>query len=269
MEKKSCFSYSDYRKYIQDCLPIEGEKRGGRSKLAQALGVQTAFVSRVLHEDAHFSLEQAVDVNSFLGHTEAESEYFMLLLQWSRAGSVKLKDFFQKQIDAIQEERQIIVERLQVKNELSIADQMSYYSTWYYSAIHMMLMVKRWQNPQSISNYLGLPLSLVVSVLEFLVRIGLAIEKDGAYSIGTNRIHLGKNSPILLRHHCNWRMRAMQSMDRFSQEDLFFSGPLCLSEKDAKRLREMLLKFLENMEKLIAPSPEEAVFCMGIDYFRL
>jgi len=61
----------------------------------------------------------------------------------------------------------------------------------------------------------------------------------------------------------------MWAMDRRSDEDLFYSGPICLSEADAERLKELLLKFLEESERIIGPSPEETVFCLGMDFFRL
>ncbi|MGE3263298.1 MAG: TIGR02147 family protein [Bacteriovoracia bacterium] len=265
----SCFAYLDYRNYLKDRLPVTGTTRGQRSKLAAALGLQTAFVSRVLHGEAEFSLEHAMTINRFLGHTEGESEFFVLLIQWGRAGTAELKAYWKRKLDAILEQRQIVAERIQIKETLNSEDQMTYYSAWYFSAVHIMLMVPRWQTASALAEYLQLPLAQVNRVLEFLVGVSLAKEEAGKFTIGKNRIHLGKNSPILPRHHSNWRMRGMQSMERFSGEDLFYSGPISLSEADAKKIREMLLSFLEQKEKLIEPSPEETVFCLGIDYFRL
>jgi uncharacterized protein (TIGR02147 family) len=269
MSLNFCFEYRDYRKYLHERLPVTGAARGQRSKLAQMLKIQTAFISRALHGEAHFSLEHAVVINRFLDHTEAEAEFFILLIQLGRAGSAELEAYWAKKIEKILAERQIVAERIQVKSKLSAEDQMTYYSTWYYSAIHMMLMIPEWQTPHAISQYLHLPIAQVGKVLEFLVRIDLAKEENGGFKIGQNRIHLGKNSPLLPKHHSNWRMRALQAMDRFSNEDLFFSGPICLSEADGKKLKEMLLNFLESAEKIIAPSAEEAIYCLGIDYFRL
>lgn len=269
MNKKICFDYDDYRKYLQDRLPVTGSDRGQRSKLAAELKIQTAFISRVLHGDAHFSLEHAVVINRYLQHSDAEAEFFMLLLHLGRAGSAELEKYWKQKIEKILEQRQVVAERIQSKNELNAEDQMTYYSTWHFSAVHMMLMIPRFATAPVIATYLQLPLAQVRKILEFLIRIGLAREEGGAYKIGENRIHLGKNSPILLRHHANWRMRGMQAMDRAAEEDLFYSGPICLSESDAKKIKEMLLKFIEDAEKIIAPSTEEAVFCLGLDYFRL
>ncbi len=77
------FDYKDYRKYVEMKLPITGAKRGVRTRLAMALSCQTAFISRVLHEEAHFSLEHAVVINRFLIHTDEESNFFILMIQYT------------------------------------------------------------------------------------------------------------------------------------------------------------------------------------------
>jgi uncharacterized protein (TIGR02147 family) len=248
---------------------VSGEQRGQRSKLAQALKVQTAFISRVLHGDAHFSLEHAIPISQFLEHSEGEADFFLLLLQKDRAGSAALKSYFERQLEKIHEQRKLIAERIQVKSSLSPEDQTTYYSSWHYAAIHVMLLVPRWQRPEAIAKHLQLTVAHVRQTLDFLLSIGLAKEAEGRYLSGARRIHLGKGSPILLRHHNNWRLRAMQSMDQPNAENVFYSGPLCLSEGDARKLHGMILKFLEEIEALVKPSPEEKVICLNLDYFEV
>ena len=74
---------------------------------------------------------------------------------------------------------------------------------------------------------------------------------------------------MIAKHHANWRMRSIQTLDRRSQEDLFFSGPISISEEDATKIRGNLLKMLEQLEPVIRASKEEAVFCLGMDFFRV
>jgi hypothetical protein len=58
-------------------------------------------------------------------------------------------------------------------------------------------------------------------------------------------------------------------MERRSNENLHYSLVMCLSETDAKRVRDLLLETIQKSERILVPSPEEAVFIMGLDYFRL
>src|SRR5687768_11246698 len=100
--KDTVFDYRDYKKYLNDF--IKNQASGGhgyRSKIAEALRCHITYISQVLNKDAHFSLEQADELNSFLGHTKDESHYFLLLVQVARAGTHSLRSKFQEQIDLI------------------------------------------------------------------------------------------------------------------------------------------------------------------------
>ncbi|MGK5083469.1 TIGR02147 family protein [Bdellovibrionota bacterium FG-1] len=263
------FEYIDYKKYLKKALPTSGEQRGLRSKLGAALRCQSSFISRVISGPADFSPEHAVIINHFIQHTEMEGDFFVLLVQYARAGSKELEAHYLKQIRQIQEKREQIRERIQVKQELSKENQMTYYSAWYFSAIHILITVPQFQTPAEIARHLSLPLNLVSESLDFLVSTGMAIQDGARFKAGTTRLHLGKDSPMISKHHANWRMRSIQALDRRSQEDLFFSGPISISEEDAIKIRSNILKMLEQLEPTIRASTEEAVFCLGMDFFRV
>jgi uncharacterized protein (TIGR02147 family) len=269
MKKTSCFSFDDYREYLKFRLPTKGQERGLRSRLAEALHCQSAYVSQVLSGDSHFSLEHGSLVSRFLGHSELEAEYFLMLLHEARAGTKELVEFYQRKRREVLEKYEVIAERIKVKTGLSAEDQMTYYSAWYYAAVHVMLTVPRLQTPGEIAKYLQLPLAQVQKVLEFLESVGMAIEENEKYRCGEARIHLGKDSPMISKHHSNWRMRAIQAVDRASRDDLFYSGPISIAEADAEVIRGKILKLLEEVEPIFQGSKEECVFCLDVDFFRL
>lgn len=93
-QDKNVYHYQDYKKYLNAVLSPVGEGRGMRSKLARAIGCQTAFISQVLKHDTHFSSEHALLISDFLKHTESESQYFMILVQLGRAGTMALQKFY-------------------------------------------------------------------------------------------------------------------------------------------------------------------------------
>src|SRR5256885_723810 len=112
------FGFNDYREYLVQALNAGGE-RGRRSRLAAALRCQPAFVSRVLAGDAHFSQEHGIVINSFLHHSDEESEFFMGLLDLGRAGSLVLRQYHQRRLETIRARRREIAERIGVKQSLS------------------------------------------------------------------------------------------------------------------------------------------------------
>ncbi len=269
MEQNSCFAYQDYREYLKARLPTKGPERGLRSRLAEELRCQSAYISRVFAGESHFSLEHASLISRFLGHGEFEKEYFLLLVHEARAGNRDLVEFYQKKRQEVLERRLVIAERIKVKTGLTKEDQMTYYSSWFYAAIHVMLTVPRLQTASEIAKYLSLPLGQVQKVLDFLESAGLAVQDKEKYRSGESRIHLGRDSPMISKHHANWRMRAVQAVDRFSRDDLFYSGPISIAESDVEKIRGKILKLLEEVEPIFQESSEECVYCLDIDFFRL
>ena len=98
----SIFDYTDYKKYLKDGLKQKPKSgHGFKSAMASAIHCQSAYISRVLNGDAHFSLEQAYALNGFLGHSEEEAEFFILLVSYARAGTQPLERFFLRKINEI------------------------------------------------------------------------------------------------------------------------------------------------------------------------
>jgi uncharacterized protein (TIGR02147 family) len=266
------FDFRDYKKYLNTALSTEGANRGSRSRLAEKLRCQTAFISHVLNGNSHFSLEHAVVISQFLGHTPEESRYFILLVSLGRAGTKALEEHFNTQIAEIQRKRTQIKERISTDRSLSLETQMRYYSAWYYSAIHVATSIPQCRTRDAIATALGLAPALVAECLEFLMEHSLVITEKGRYTIGPVRIHLGADSPIISKMHSNWRLQALQSLERpisATAADLHYSGAITLSRKDAKRIRDVLLKAIDQTEQIFRPSSEEVVYCVAMDWFHL
>ncbi|OFZ01997.1 MAG: hypothetical protein A2Z97_08395 [Bdellovibrionales bacterium GWB1_52_6] len=268
MKNRSVLDCTNYKKYVSDRLESLG-LRGPRSKLASHLRCQSAYVSQVLNGRLHFSLEHAVLINHFFGHSSEEAHYFLLLIHEARAGSESLKQYYVSQLHEIRERRQHITHRLKVKRSLSEPDQAIYYGSWLYAAIHMMVMVPRFQTKQEIASHLQLSVKAITDAIEFLNSVGLVVQEGNKYRIGAARMHLDSSSSMIAKHHSNWRLRAIQSLDRPLKEDLHFTSIASLSEKDAARIRTIILEFLEQREEIIRPSKDETVFCLGIDFFKI
>ncbi|MGZ3712598.1 MAG: hypothetical protein ACXVBE_12620, partial [Bdellovibrionota bacterium] len=82
------FDHRNYKEYVLEALSARPNKgRGLRLAMAESLACPVSHISQVLKGNSHFSMEQAEGVNAFLGHTEDEAQFFLLLLQFSRAGT--------------------------------------------------------------------------------------------------------------------------------------------------------------------------------------
>ena len=257
----SVFDHKDYKIYLNLRLnnPKQGGGHGARSRLSQAIGVQTAYTAQVLRGTAHFSGEQAEAANEFLGHSEEEGHYFLLLVLLARAGTRALKARYLKQMERSLESRQVLKTRLGVKQPLSEADQLTYYSSWHFAAIHALISIPGFQSVETLSERLRIDKKRIANALDFLITSGLIVRNtDGKmpYSIGEARIHLGVDSPLVSKHHINWRMQAVRALENPLQQNLHYSSAVSLSALDATVLREQLARNIEQLKAVVKKSPD-------------
>jgi len=275
MATLSIYDFLNYKDYLNRAFAISGTSRGLRARLAEALNCQSAFVSKVLNGDTHFSTEHAIQISEFLGHSPDEEHYFLLLVQLGKSGSRKLETYFSKQIESIRKERREVKKRLKSEESqpMTLEEKSIYYSSWIYGAIHVMVSIAGMDTKDAIARAFHLSPTEASRYLEFLVSTGILVEKSGRYKVGTRFLLLGQSSPtdiaLLSKHHTNWRIRAIHSLDRNASDELHYSGQFSLSRKDIETVRELLLKSLEKVDAIIAPSAEEQAFCLGLDFFRI
>jgi len=268
------FEYENYKVYLNDRLdnPGRGGGRGCRTKLSKAIGCQTAYTAQVLRGAAHFSLEQGEGINEFLGHTDEEGHFFLLLIQRERAGTKKLQNRFEQQMKGIREKRLLLSNRLKVSHSLEIKDQVTYYSAWYFAAIHALVSIPKFRNITEIAKHLNLDVKKVREVADFLVAAGLLVyesPKGSTLIVGRRSIHLGADSPLIAKHHTNWRLQALRALERSEPENLHYSSAISVSEADAARIREILVKTIEMIKPIIRESKEETVQCLSFDLFKV
>lgn len=95
----SIFNFDSYRRYLVNHLSLLPHKgRGHISKMANAMKIQPTLMSMILSGTRELNPENAIELSIYLEHTEIESEYFLLLVQYERAGTYKLKGHFKKRI---------------------------------------------------------------------------------------------------------------------------------------------------------------------------
>lgn len=268
-ETRTLFDFENYRSFLNFTLKTRGKARGTRSRLAQALRCQCAFISRVLNGQAHFSLEHGIAICRFLGFREEEEKYFLLLVLRERSGSRDLENHFNNQILEIKKKREGISERLQTKELLAETQQEIYYEKWYIAAIHILTSIPHLQSPEAIADHLKIPLSTVLESLFFLESCELVDKKGNTYSIGKARIHLRRESPMIRKLHTNWRLRAIQSLDFSLPNAIHYSSVISLSDKNRERFRNLILRFLEEAEPLVQDSGESGAYCINLDFFEV
>jgi uncharacterized protein (TIGR02147 family) len=264
------FDYKDHLKFLQKW--IQFQPKGGygiAKKMAEAIDISTVLMSQILNGTREMTVEQSFKITEFLQLNEIEQKYFLILVQKARAGYAQLKAHYEKEARLIKESAQEIKTRIPKGAELSSEAQAEFYSHWTYSAVRLLTSIPKYQTPEALSLYLDLPRPEILKILKFLCQNGLCIEKSGRFMMGSQRTHIDASSPYTTNRQVQWRLKGFERMNGKHQQDLFYTAPLTVSEKDLEKIRGLLLNFVQDLTKLVGESGAEEIACVNFDFFRL
>ncbi len=153
---------------------------------------------------------------------------------------------------------------------LSKENQGIYYSSWVYAAVHMAVTIPQFQTRKALSQYLGISQNKISSALDFLIEAGLAESKNGdRFTATQNQTRLGNDSHNIIKHHSNWRTRALEYLDREEILDLHYSSVFSLSKNDIRKVKGLLLDLNQKNADIVKLSAEEELHAICIDFFSL
>jgi uncharacterized protein (TIGR02147 family) len=261
------FEENDYRHYLGARLEELGH--GARSRLATAIQVHTAYVTQVLSGKSQLSLEQADRCSAFLGHSEEEAHCFLLLVSLDRAGSSSLKNHFKRELAKLRQSHSELSQRLSFEKTLNVEEQLRYYESWMPSAIHIALTIPELRSLDALTSRFRVSSERVLKALNTLLALGLAEKKGTLYFPLSKTLHAGRGSATLRQHHSNWRLNAVESLDRESAEELHYTSVVSLARDDVVRIRETLVRAIEDVRNVVKPSQEEDLYCYTLDLFRV
>lgn len=264
------FEHENYKTYVRQRLLAMPKKGYGQlQKISQYLGVHTTYVSQVFNGDKTLNEEQGMLIAEFLSLNDIETQYFIKMIQIERSGSEKYRRLLIKDADKIKEQAKRVSTRLAVKKVIPDDQKAIFYSDWYYSAIRLLAGIPGHSDVESIAHRFGLPRQLVSRVTQFLLEAGLLVRDDEMLKVGPSRTHLEPDSPFIKLHHLNWRNKALEHIGHSSDAKLHYSSAMTLSSKDVEIVRQKILKLIEDVSKVVDPSPREELMCLNIDWFNL
>lgn len=263
------FDYDHYKVCINEW--IKSQPHNGHGQLRQIalhLNVNSVIMSQVFRGDRHLTLEQALSVSQYLGLTEMERDYFLVLVQIERAGTYELKNVLKEQLEKIKLSSQSLKNRIH-HQKFSEKEKATFYSQWYYSAIRLAVSIPKLNSISMLADHLRLDRILVSKVLEFLKFNKLIVTKEKWFDIGPRVTHVGHDSPFVTQHHSNWRIKGLQKMEVQDQPDLFYTGPMALSKEDTVEIRKLLVDLISKSTRIASQSDSETLQCLNIDWFKV
>ncbi len=257
----------NYRHFIRFYLAKRSPRgRGEIGKLAKFIRVHSTFVSQVLAGTKDFNVEQSYAITEYLQLTKIEKKFFLLLVQKDRAGTVNVKNYFKNEIEELKSSMLTVSKHLNKPSILTKEDSAIFYSTWLYSAIRLFCSIDPGKTLDEIGLQFHLGRKKASNYVDFLERAGLILLEDGLYKLGEAHTHLSGDSPFIIKHHMNWRIKALQRHENIRREELAFTAPISLSKKDFLKIRENLLSSIKEVIEVAKESKAEEVAFLNIDW---
>lgn len=263
----SVYDFDSYRDFLNAWIDAS-KARGSKSRLAQAAGVSASMMSLIFKGEKLMSMEQAAEVAEFLNLNDLETDFFLLLVELGRAGSFKLRRKLERKKREMQAAARKITNRVKKDRELSDEQKAIYYSNWVYTGARNLAAISEYNTAAKAAARLGVSEAQLAKVIEFLVENGL-VKRDGdKLEYGPRHLHLGTDSPFLIRHHQNWRLQGFKHMEQHTESNLFYTCPMSLSNAAVEEVRKLLPVVIDQVLKIVGPSESERAFCFNMDWYE-
>lgn len=265
----SVFDFKSYKDFLE---ALTSQERGMLTRLAEAAPCQKSYLSTCIKGKTHLTLDHAFGISEFLNFSDSEREYFFLLIEKDKAGGVGLRRHLEGKMKQLSREAYRL--KNQQKNSVIVTGTDSpeiafYYGTYLGTAIHMLTSVSEYQTVSSISKRLGIAPEVCQGVLHQLESQQLVKKQGTHYMWNSANIHLADNSPWILNHHQNWRLRAIDNVQKRDEEATHYSSIQSMSKEDFEKLKKKIVQFIKEFNLVADPSNPEEAFCLNLDFFKI
>jgi uncharacterized protein (TIGR02147 family) len=266
---KKVFDFEDYRSFLKARIRENRDIKAYRTKLAMAAGCQRSFFSQVLNSHVEFTMDHGAGLCEFFGFDQEETEYFLCLIQLSRAATERLKRILRAKLEEIQSAQDNFGTRLKVKEVPNVQHEIQYFSSWFWSAIHAAVDSSKFQTPEVLASRLGLPLSIVKKALDQLAEMKLVHQVGQKWKMGERFIHLNLESVMTEVNHLNWRQRALLDIQQRKPTSIHYTSVFTMKPSDFKTLKSSLMAFVDESRSAISQSPAEELYSFTCDLFEV
>jgi Domain of unknown function (DUF4423) len=263
----SVFEFRDYRKYLA-ARADAAEERGVISRLAEAAQCQPSHMSRVLSLQLHLTPDQAFRVAEFWRLDEDERTYFLKLVEYDRSGDHRYRAHLAQELADLKTRQEDLAARLDRPKIGSAEQEMKYYSSWHWSAVHVITSIPRFQTPAAIATRLGLPEPVVLQTLKTLETFGLVTHARDRWIFVPAHHHLPKTSPLNAGQHANWRSRAVLDSQNPASDGVHYTVVQSVSKADFEKIKQLVLDTIDQYARVAGPSKEEELVTLAVDFFR-
>ncbi len=242
MEPVTIYKYFDYQKYLRDMYQYRKGLNVGFSYryIGQKVDIDPGYLVKVFQGKKHIANRSVAKFVTLLNLKKKETEYFELLILFSKAKTnTEIKSYFEK-----------LLAYAEIGERKVEADQYEFYKKWYYTAVREILAISAFRNEyttlasQTIPPIKPSEAKKAVALLERLNFIKK--NKKGVYEVTSRFITTGDDwRSIAIRGFQEETIRlAARAIEKIPKEERDISTvSITLSSKGFEKVKESLEKF--------------------------
>lgn len=269
MNIPSVYLYSDYIDFLNSLVKANKDQRGFQSQLCQKLMCQPATLSRALNQVLDLTRDQVANLSQILHLGETEEEYLLALYDFKVSSSPYWRQRSQEKIKKLKlNAMQVSAQLKDVSEPLGEAIAFEYYSSWIYSAVHILLMIPEYRSFEKLKNRLKLDADELLEILGKLCDWGLVSKTKMGYEATEKSLHLDKKHPVSHQDHINWRLKSIEDIQKKKESSIHYSAVFSISKKDYETLRKTIVDDIKKHRKIIMSSDSEELCVCSIDFYQ-
>lgn len=134
--------------------------------MSEAAGCQRSYFSQVIHGNVQLTPDHGFKLCKYFQFNSREQDFFLTQLELARAATAEYRAYL--------EEKLVQIKRAQENPKAKATpEQLQYFSSWHWSAIHLLTSIPGYEQASAIAERLRLPQNLVLQTLESLAKRGL------------------------------------------------------------------------------------------------
>lgn len=268
------FRFLDYRDILKNLVASrkKEDKKFSFSSLAEILGVQKTYLSKVMNNNGSLNSDQIYSLVEFFSLSKGEHDYILLLLECERTGLAKRRQKLEKRIAAIQAEQRNTKKILKAKFSAGESQDpfAEYYLDPFMTVVHICLTLPEYNgSAERIAQKFNFSDSYSKKIFSSLERLGIIEKtKSNHYKVLDDHLQLSSDSPLCTPYHILFRALSANYLVKVPSDERFaFSVTFSADDKAKKQIHEAFLKFLREIEPVIKSAPAKEVLQINFDLF--
>jgi uncharacterized protein (TIGR02147 family) len=266
------YTFDSYKDYLKDIIVNNKQSRGFQSQLAKAATCQVSYLSQVLNSKTELTPDHGINIAKFLGLNKNDTEYFLCLINYSRATTITLVDYIKKQMSLLKIKSTTLEHKFEVDYKpLSDEAINVMHSSWLYLAVQTALDIPALRTVNALSEKFKVPKEKIEDVLQFSAKHKMVTEKNNEWfqtDAAVDQLSTSKLGHVI--HH-SWNEKSCSDIEIKNPDSVHTLFISALVEEDYIKIKNIISDSLKRTLPIILDTTKtpDKLYCFKCNFFEV